>query len=99
MSNILFWDILQTTIESSQKRMTVKSTFTRDYEAFLEVLIAARKRQGLTQQAVADLLDKPQSFVSKYESGERRLDVVEFCQIAKAIKEDPVALLREMGLV
>ena len=78
--------------------MTVKSTFTREYNAFLVVLIAARKRQGLTQQAVADLLEKPQSFVSKYESGERRLDVVEFCWIAKAIKEDPVALLREMGL-
>lgn len=77
--------------------MTVKSNFTREYAAFIEGLIAARKRQGLTQQAVADLLGKPQSFVSKYESGERRLDVVEFCQIAKAMREDPVKLLQEMG--
>ena len=77
----------------------MKSNFTRDYEKFLEVLINARKRQGLTQQAVADLLNKPQSFVSKYESGERRLDVVEFCQIAKALHENPVALLQEMGFV
>lgn len=77
--------------------MTMKSNFTRDYEAFLEVLINARKRQGLTQQAVADLLHKPQSFVSKYESGERRLDVVEFCQIAKVLGESPVTLLQEMG--
>ena len=77
----------------------MKSTFTRDYTAFLEGLINARKRQGLTQQAVADLLSKPQSFVSKYESGERRLDVVEFIHIAKLLHEDPVLLLQEMGLV
>lgn len=77
----------------------MKSNFTRGYDAFLEGLINARKRQGLTQQAVADLLGKPQSFVSKYESGERRLDVVEFIQIAKALQENPVHLLQEMGLV
>lgn len=77
----------------------MKSNFTREYEAFLEGLIAARKRQGLTQQAVADLLDKPQSFVSKYESGERRLDVVEFCQIAKVLRENPVYILQEAGLI
>ena len=78
--------------------MAMKSTFTHEYAAFLEGLVAARKRQGLTQQALAGLLGKPQSFVSKYESGERRLDVVEFIQIAKVLGEDPVRLLREMNL-
>jgi len=73
--------------------------FTREYAVFLEVLINARKRQGLTQQALADLLNKPQSFVSKYESGERRLDVVEFCQLAKVIGQSPAELLQEMGFV
>lgn len=77
----------------------MKSNFTREYAIFLEVLINARKRQRLTQQAVADLLDKPQSFVSKYESGERRLDVVEFCQLAKTLGETPDALLQEMGFI
>lgn len=77
----------------------MKSNFTREYEAFREGLIAARKRQGLTQQAVADLLGKPQSFVSKYESGERRLDVVEFCQLAKVLRENPVSILQEVGLI
>lgn len=70
----------------------MKSNFTREYEAFLDGLINARKRQGLTQRAFADLLGKPQSFVSKYESGERRLDVVEFCQIAKVLRENPGTL-------
>lgn len=77
----------------------MKSIFTHEYRAFMDGLTAARKRQGLTQQAVAELLGKPQSFVSKYESGERRLDVVEFIQIAKVLGEDPVHLLREMNLI
>lgn len=79
--------------------MTVKSNFTRDYAVFLEVLLRARKRQRLTQSAVAASLGKPQSFVAKYESGERRLDVVEFCHIAKVLRENPVSLLREMGFI
>lgn len=73
--------------------------FTQEYAAFLEALINARKRQKLTQQAVADSLGRPQSFVSKYESGERRLDVVEFCRIARVLWEDPVQLLQETGLI
>lgn len=79
--------------------MAVKSIFTHEYRAFMEGLTAARKRQGLTQQAGAELLAKPQSFVSKYESGERRLGVVEFIQIAKVLGEDQVRLLRKMNLI
>lgn len=79
--------------------MPVKSNFTRDYAVFLEVLLRARKRRGLTQSAVAASLGKPQSFVAKYESGERRLDVVEFCHIAKVLRENPASLLREMGFI
>ena len=41
-------------------------------------MIAARKAAGLTQHALARRLGRPQSFVAKYEGGERRLDVVEF---------------------
>lgn len=76
----------------------MKSNFTKEYAAFLDVLVKTRKQQGLTQQAVANLLNRPQSFVSKYESGERRLDVVEFCQIAKILQKKPELLLQEMGL-
>lgn len=79
--------------------MSVKSNFTREYTAFLEVLVKARKRQKLTQQAMAKFLGKPQSFVSKYENGERRLDLIEFFSIAKALNEDPVQLLHEMQLL
>lgn len=94
---ILFWDILKLTVASSHED-AVKSTHTHEYAAFMEGLIRARKKGGLTQRTVADKLGKPQSFVSKYESGERRLDVVEFLQIARVLGEDPATLLQEMGL-
>ncbi|WP_150495170.1 helix-turn-helix domain-containing protein [Roseibium aquae] len=55
-------------------------------------MINARKRSGLTQQDVADRLGKPQSYVAKVEGGERRLDVVEFVALAKAIGENPTEL-------
>jgi transcriptional regulator with XRE-family HTH domain len=62
-----------------------------------ELLIAARKKAGLTQQGVADLLGRPQSFVAKYEGGERRLDVVEFLQVAAVLGADPVRMVRALN--
>jgi transcriptional regulator with XRE-family HTH domain len=57
------------------------------------VLAAARTEAGLTQADVAKRLKRPQSFVSKYEQGERRLDVAEFVQVCRAIGIDPVPVL------
>ena len=59
-------------------------------------MIEARKKASLTQQDVATRLGKPQSFVAKYEGGERRLDVVEFVAVARAIGADPARLLRKL---
>ena len=70
-----------------------KSTHTRQYRDFLDGLIQARKDAGLTQQQVADKLDRPQSFVAKYENGERRLDVVEFLEIANLLDADPHGII------
>ena len=53
------------------------------YRQFLKKLRAARLDAGLTQQELARALRKPQSFVSKCESGERRVDVVELERFAK----------------
>ena len=53
------------------------------YRQFLKRLRAARLEAGLTQIDVARAIGKPQSFVSKCESGERRVDVVELEQFAK----------------
>jgi len=62
-----------------------KSIHSDKYNEFLSLLIKARKDSKITQQALVDKLEKPQSFISKYEKGERRLDVVEFIKIAEAI--------------
>ena len=67
------------------------------YTAFERALAAARNRKELTQQQVADLLGHPQSFVSKYESGERRLDVVEFLDVCTALGISPDEILAEIG--
>lgn len=57
---------------------------------------AARKDSGITQQELARRLGKPQSYVSKAEMGERRLDVVEFLQFMRAIEGEPLAVLRDL---
>lgn len=58
------------------------------------LFIQARKSAGLTQVGLADRLGRPQSFVSKYERGERKLDVIEFCEVCRALGNDPVAFLQ-----
>jgi transcriptional regulator with XRE-family HTH domain len=63
------------------------------YQQFRELLVQARKNARLTQTELSARLERPQSFVSKYERGERRLDVVEFCDVAKALGVDPARFL------
>jgi len=65
-----------------------KSVYTKDYKAIINRLKQARVDIGLSQQAVADKLGKPQSYVSKIESGERRLDVAEAKKFAEIYKKD-----------
>ena len=57
-----------------------------------------RRRVGanLTQTTLSARLNRPQSFVAKYESGERRLDVMEFIEIADAIGFDPAVFIKEL---
>ncbi|EGY00462.1 helix-turn-helix domain-containing protein [Nitrospirillum viridazoti Y2] len=60
------------------------------------LLIELRKAKGLTQTEVAARLQRPQSFVAKYEGGERRLDVVEFIEVAGALDADACAVLSDL---
>lgn len=59
------------------------SAFPEEYRDFLSRLKAARTEAGLSQWDVARRLGKPQSFVSKAESGERRVDPVELRHLAE----------------
>lgn len=64
------------------------------YRNMIELLIAARKDAGLTQAEVGVRLKQRQTFVSKYELGERRLDVAEFVAVCRAIGVEPTTLIR-----
>lgn len=77
-------------------RSIEKSVHSADQARFCELMIAARKKAGLTQASLAKRLRKPQSFVAKYEGGERRLDVLEFLAVAAAIGVEPTRLLRSL---
>ena len=82
----VFWTFTTLRVESTEStESTLKSVFTEEYEQLLTRLIQARKGAALTQQELAQRLGRIQSFVSKYERGERRLDVIEFIHVAHAI--------------
>jgi len=72
-----------------------KSLKSAEYARLIALLVAVRQKAGIRQQALAKKLRKPQSFVAKYEGGERRIDVVEFISIVRAMDADPLKLLRE----
>ncbi len=55
-----------------------------------------RRKAGLTQAELAKRLKKPQSFVAKYEGGERRIDVLEFIDITQAMRAEPTKLLKTL---
>jgi transcriptional regulator with XRE-family HTH domain len=73
-----------------------KSVHSALQEAFCTLMRDARHRADLTQQELALLLGKPQSFVAKYETGERRLDVIEYVHILQVMDQDPVGALRAL---
>jgi transcriptional regulator with XRE-family HTH domain len=74
----------------------MKSIFTHEYEIFRQCMVNARKEARLTQASLAKSLNKPQSFVAKYENGERRLDVIEFLLVSRAIGTDPCEVFRKV---
>lgn len=61
-------------------------------------LRAAREDVGLSQYVLADRLGVDQSYVSKYESCRRRLDVIEFLRVVDAIGVAPAPLLAKVNL-
>ena len=67
------------------------------YRIVISELVAERKRQRLSQEALADRLDRHQQFVSRYEIGERRLDIVEFVDVAKALGLNPADMVQNIS--
>ena len=60
-------------------------TWDEDREKLRELLKELRKKEALTQVELSQALGKPQSYVSKYETGERKLDYVEVMDICEAL--------------
>lgn len=77
----------------------MKSLRTPEHQKLIELLTAARIKAGLTQQQLAKKLARPQSYVAKYEGGERRIDIVEFISIARALDFDAGRAVREVAAV
>ena len=61
-----------------------------------EMLKAEREKAKLSQALVADKLGVNQTYVSKYEKGERRLDLIEFLEIAEAVGFDPLDFIKRL---
>lgn len=74
-----------------------KSIHTAEYQRLCALLRQIRLEAGLTQVDVAARLDEPQSFVSKYESGERRLDVIELGYVARALESTLAEVVARMA--
>lgn len=72
------------------------SIYSNDYQMVIKALRDARIACGITQQEVASAFGRPQSFIAKVESGERRLDVVEFVHFCRAVSVDPVSILEKL---
>jgi transcriptional regulator with XRE-family HTH domain len=76
-----------------------KSVHSREYKVLTGLLAAAREKADLTQQEVADRLGRPQSFMAKVESGERRIDVIEFLEICGILHADALGILRQVRTI
>lgn len=79
------------------KRATTPGFRDARYRSLIESMVARRKGLGLTQQALADLLGLHKQFVSRVELGERRLDVVEFTDIARALGMIPGTMVDQLA--
>jgi transcriptional regulator with XRE-family HTH domain len=74
-----------------------KTLRTPAHDLLVSLLKEKREEARLTQAEVAQRLGRPQSFVAKFEGGERRLDVIEFITVTKAIEADPLAIVGQLA--
>ena len=78
------------------RRTTTPGFRDERYRVLIARLAARRKELGITQEALAGRIGLHKQFVSRVELGERRLDVVEFADLVRALELDPAHLLDEL---
>ncbi|QDM00049.1 helix-turn-helix transcriptional regulator [Rhodopseudomonas palustris] len=74
----------------------VKTLGTERHKALIALLVEKREAAGLTQTELAAKLGEYQSFVARLESGQRRVDVVEFLELAELLNFDPAKAIRQI---
>lgn len=97
LADIPFWDIPNQDIswnEANSLAAVMPRNLTK--EKLISSLIRIRKEANMTQDQVAKSLGKPQSFVSKYENGERSLDFIEVIEVVEAVGGDPIEELQKL---
>lgn len=77
----------------------VKTLGSRRHKALIDLLIAQREAANMTQTGLAEALGEYQSFVARLESGERRVDVVEFIEISEILGFDAGSVLQQVKAV
>jgi transcriptional regulator with XRE-family HTH domain len=73
-----------------------KSMFTPAYGLMLEALLDLRRSSGVTQVELAKRLGRTQAFISTFERGIRRIDLIEFYAIVRALGGDPVSIFADL---
>lgn len=73
-----------------------KTTFTTEYGEFCRLLIEAREAEGLSQHDLAKRLGTYRNFVSRYEMGQWRLDIIQVIRICEALELEPTELMRKL---
>lgn len=82
--NIRFWDIF-VIFAANMNNLTKQKVYKRRYKSFCEVIKSEREKRSYKQNELADKLGIKQSFISKTESGDRRLDVIELLEYCEAM--------------
>ncbi len=74
----------------------MKTIYKTRYRIIIQKLITIRKQKGITQQVLANKLQKAQSYIAKIEKYERKLDLIEFIEICEALGTSASELVREI---
>lgn len=87
---------MRNTSTGKRIKLVKKSIYSEKHTKLCGLLTEGRKKMGLTQQELAGMIGKHQSFVSKYEGGERRLDLIELIEISNKINLSLVPLIKKL---
>ena len=68
------------------------------HKALVDLIVSKREAAGLTQSQLAEKLGEYQSFVARLESGQRRIDVIEYIEIARVLNFDAAKALKKLAL-